>query len=359
MHLTHLVLRNFRNYAQAHLTFSPTVNLILGDNGQGKTNLLEAIYLLSTGRSFRTRSLSDLIRAGEHFFYIEARFQKEGVTQSIKVYYDETTRKVQYNNTIHPHLTALLGILPGVLLSPEDHSLISGSPAERRRFLDLHIAQMDPLYVHHLARYFRALKQRNQLLRTKSDSTLSAWEETMAHSGSYLVMSRKAAISALENPLETWIDLLSDGKDTLAVRYPSAHAETQEEIFTHLLGHWRKTRPKEMHLGSTLSGPHRDDLEITLSGKLAKHFSSEGQKRSVTASLKIAEWQRFKESTGATPLIGIDDFGIQLDPKRLTQFQEQMKTLNQVFLTSPQPLSMNLFDSAAQIIRIENGAVLV
>ena len=222
MFLKRLLLRNFRNYAQAEVVFSPSVNLIQGDNGQGKTNLLEAIHLVSTGRSFRANSLSDLIRFGESFFYLEAEFQKEGVSQSLKIYYDENTRKVQYNQTVYPTLTSLLGILPSVLLSPDDLSLVSGNPAERRRFLDLHIAQTDPLYVHNLGRYFKAMKQRNHLLRSKSEAAIQAWEQMMAQSASYLVQKRKQAALSLKIPSSQWMEILSRRQDAIDIHYQSS-----------------------------------------------------------------------------------------------------------------------------------------
>ncbi len=339
MHLTRLVLRNFRNYAHAEVSFSPKVNLILGNNGQGKTNLLEAIYLISTGRSFRTRKLSELIRKGESQFYLEAEFYAQGITQSIKITYDELSRKVQHNSTVYTQFTSLLGILPGVLLSPEDHLLVSGSPAERRRFLDIHIAQIDPLYIHHLARYFRAMKQRNHLLKLRSESTLGAWEEMMAHSGSYLIEKRESAIRALRAPLKEWMHLLSHGKDQLSVGYDASIACSDRNPIEHLQEQWFKSRQRELHYGTTLIGPHRDDLQIHISDQDAKNYSSEGQKRCGAASLRIAQWQQFKEKLDSPPLMGIDDFGIQLDSERQSILQRQMGTLSQVFLTSPQALT--------------------
>jgi DNA replication and repair protein RecF len=354
MHLTHLVLRNFRNYAHAEVSFSPKVNLILGNNGQGKTNLLEAIYLISTGRSFRTRKLSELIRKGESQFTLEAEFYAQGVTQNLTITYAEQTRKVQHNHTVYSQFTSLLGILPGVLLAPEDHQLVSGSPAERRRFLDIHIAQIDPQYLHHLARYFRAMKQRNQLLKERSESTLSAWEEMMAHSGSYLIERRESAIHALRAPLIEWMDLLSLGKDKLAVTYDPSAAKLEGDPISHLKEQWFKARPREMQFGSTLIGPHRDDLQFHISDQDAKHYSSEGQKRCTAASLRIAEWQQFKEKLDSPPLMGIDDFGIQLDAERQKILQQQLGGLSQVFLTSPQALPL---ETSFHTIHVNRGTL--
>jgi DNA replication and repair protein RecF len=362
MFLKRLLLRNFRNYKQAEAVFSPSVNLIQGENGQGKTNLLEAIHLVSTGRSFRAHSLSDLISFGESFFYLEAEFYKESVTQSLKIYYDEKTRKVQYNQTVYSTLNSLLGILPSVLLSPDDLSLVSGNPAERRRFLDLHIAQTDPLYVHHLGRYFKAMKQRNHLLRSKSESAIQAWEQIMAQSASYLVQKRKKAATSLQIPAAQWMEILSRKQDSIDISYHSSLSlpSDNHDVVLHFQQFWQKMRPKEMHIGATLVGPHRDDLAIHLAEKSAKVFSSEGQKRSCISSLRFAEWEQMSETLGDPPILGIDDFGIQLDKERRMQLKSHLSRFSQVFLTSPVQLQDHFSEGIpVQILTIEKGTILI
>ena len=351
MFLKRLALRNFRNYKHADVVFSPSVNLIHGDNGQGKTNLLEAIHFVSTGRSFRANNLGDLIHFGETFFYLEAEFQKDDVSQELKIYYDENTRRVQYNQTVYPSLNSLLGILPSVLLSPDDLSLITGNPGERRRFLNIHIAQTDPLYVHHLGRYFKAMKQRNHLLRTKREDAIQAWEHMMAQSASYLVKKRLAAAEAFKSPSSRWMQILSNDRDAITVHYQSSLPANEPAHFQQL---WQKNRPREMHMGTTLLGPHRDDLAIHLSGKLAKTFSSEGQKRSCISSLRFAEWEQMAEVIGHPPILGIDDFGIQLDKDRQFQLKAHLPQFKQVFLTSPYSLQS---DFNAHILSVEKGQI--
>lgn len=360
MFIKRLLLRNFRNYGEAIATFSDSINLIQGENGHGKTNLLEAIHLISTGRSFRANALSDLIAFGQSFFYLEAEFFKEGVTQNIKVYYDENTRKVQYNETVYPNLTSLLGILPSVLLSPDDLSLVSGTPAERRRFLDIYIAQTDPLYIHHLGRYFKAMKQRNYLLRAKSEISMEAWEQMMAQSASYLIPKRKSAIAQLKEPTSKWMKILSRGQDEIAIDYQSSIPlpKTEGDLCVHLQKTWEKMRPRDLHLGMTHSGPHRDDLLIHLSGKPAKTFSSEGQKRSCISSIRFAEWEQMASTLDQLPLLGIDDFGIQLDRERQMQLKTHLPKFRQVFLTSPFALESDFSEKVSpHVLRIEKGTV--
>ncbi len=356
MTLQHLVLRHFRNYEQAHITFGPSVNLLYGDNGQGKTNLLEAIHLISTGRSFRTQRLSDLIQTGASYFYVEAHFIKDGISQSLKLFYDDKTRKVQYNNTVHSHFTAVLGVLPGILLSPEDHALISGSPSERRRFIDMHIAQIDPLYIYHLARYFRAMKQRNHLLKSRTEQTLASWEQAMAPSAAYIIEKRQHAISNLLLPISKWMESLSLGKDGLQAEYDcsiSLRNTESKDLLRLLLSHWEKHRSKEIHSGSTLFGPHRDDLNFCISEKDAKYFSSEGQKRCASAALRFAQWEQIHTFLGEKPLLSIDDFGIQLDRQRRDLLQNKLAEFGQVFLTTPSFLPID----RSQAIHIESGRI--
>ncbi len=352
MHLTYLKLQNFRNYEHVELAFSPKVNVFWGRNGQGKTNLLEAIRFLSTGRSFRTQRLQDLIREGQTHFYIEAHFVKNEITQSLKIYYDGNSKKIIYNDTSYPYLSALLGILPSALLSPDDIALIAGSPAERRRFLDLHIAQIDPLYLFYLSRYYKAMKQRNELLRSRNVETLAQWEQVMIPAAGYLIAKRKSAAQQLQEASAQWMELFSRD-EKLGLVYGSFLQSASEEDLCHkLASHWQAARNKEMHYGTTLAGPHRDDLSIHLSGREAKHFSSEGQKRSCIAALRFAEWQHMQQRLEASPLLAIDDFGIQLDSERHAQLRDHLTHFGQVFVTSPHSIN-----SAFREFSIENGTI--
>ena len=361
MHLKRILLRNFRSYAQNEVFFSPSINFIQGKNGQGKTNLLEAIYLISTGRSFRTHNLSDLISFGERFFYLEAEFEKEGVSQTLTIYYDQNGRKVQHNETAYSTLHSLLGIIPSILLAPDDLSLITGSPSERRRFLDLHIAQTDPSYLYHLGRYFKAMKQRNHLLRSPSLSTISAWEQMMAQSASELVAKRKQAVSELGSKLKKWVDLLSQNQDEIQLHYHTSPAALIDapSIVDYLQKGFEKMRPKEKEIGNTLIGPHRDDLSIQLSHKSAKSFSSEGQKRGCISAIRFAEWEQMSAVLTHKPLLGIDDFGIQLDAGRQNQLKSHLSQFKQVFLTSPLFTKEDLHPlSSYKVLQIEKGNIL-
>ncbi|HSX11152.1 MAG TPA: DNA replication/repair protein RecF [Chlamydiales bacterium] len=328
MFLRSLYLRNFRNYVEAEVHFDPRLNVFFGDNAQGKTNLLEAIYLIATGRSFRTQTLAELIRSGESFFHLEAEIVRDSVTQRIKLTYDGQNRHLQLDANSYASFHPLLGILPSVLYTPHDTELISGSPSIRRRFLNLHLAQSDPLYVHHLTRFWRAMKQRNCLLRTRSSESLDCWEIEMAQSADYIVKVRQEMIKELKEPLHKQSQKLSSDKESheLSIQLSQGKAYLQQ---------LQKNRPREMELGLTLIGPHRDDLSLLIDSKPARLFASEGQKRTAIAALRLAEWERLTHRIGAPALMSIDDLGLHLDVGRQQLLRTSLEHLGQVFITTP------------------------
>lgn len=334
MTIKRIYLRDFRNYAEAVVDFGPAINVLVGDNAQGKTNLLEAIGLLITGRSFRTTHLSELIRFGAHAFYLEALFEKNGIEQILKFAYDGNERKIIHNATSLPSLSALLGILHGVILSPEDRSLVKGSPQTRRHFLDLLLAQANPLYLHHLSRYWKALKQRNALLKCRSLDTISVWEEQMALSAAFLTCRRAQTVSELERLSQT--ETLATERLELGYRSSalSAAGADTEALHLYFLKQFEKHRKRECDLGITLTGPHRDDLNILLQGKEARQFASEGQQRGCVAALKLAQWKWLHALTEAPPALCIDDLGVSFDPTREEELYKRMQNLGQVFITT-------------------------
>ncbi len=350
MHINKLSLSLFRNYENTTLSFSPEVNLIRGENAQGKTNLLEALYFLCTGRSFRTLHFTDFIPYGKPYFHIEAEYVKDGISGTLKASFDGQVRKLYHNDTAFASFSSLLGLLPIVLISPQDLALVSGAPADRRRFLDLHLAQSDPLYVHHLGRYLKAVKQRNILLKQKSEESLEAWEKILALSAAYLLEKRVEALTKLLPIAKECLEQLTDGDDTLDLKYlptlPPDCPYVASEIFEEL----RKNRRRELACGMTLLGPHRDDLAIFIDGQEAKSFASEGQKRGAVTALRLAEWQSLKSTTGYPPLLGIDDFGIHLDTRRYALVQKRIQGLGQVFLTTPNPVDPTFLCHATFLI---------
>lgn len=339
MYLKALYLHNFRSYEEGLFEFSPAVNVIRGPNAQGKTTLVEAIYFLTTGRSFRTSQTADLIRHGASHFYIEAAFVKHGIEQKLRVHYSGNERRITYNATTYPSLSSLLGILQGVVIHPDDTDIIKGAPAARRQLLDLMLAQGDPLYVHHLTRYDRAMRQRNHLLRARCEATIDSWEYEMANSAAYIVQQRSQAASSILNQGKHHYTVLCGAKEALGLTYKAHGAgESPLDDLSLLRGIYRdqysRHRSREMDLGATLTGPHKDDLAVTLDEKEARSFGSEGQQRSCVVALRLAEWDQLRAACQEMPLMLIDDIGMSLDGMRRKQLVANFRQLSQVFVTT-------------------------
>jgi DNA replication and repair protein RecF len=339
MYLKSIYLKNFRIYKEKYIEFSPQINVIWGANATGKTTILEAVYYLISGKSFRTEKPQDLIAAGESFFYIEAHFLKHGILQTIKVSFDGKDRKIFYNSTKLQTATNLLGILQGVLMTPDDVDLVKGSPQIRRHFFDLQIAQTDPLYVHYLTRYSKAMQQRNCLLRRKSSTAIESFEHEMAVAAAYITLERHHLVKDLACLSGSLHGRLSGQHEILNVQYKthSGNNLDQAKLKQYHLELFKKNRSREMELGVTLSGPHKDDLVIFLNEKEARQFASEGQQRSAVSSLRLSEWARLKKTSESSPLMLIDDLGISLDHNRKEKLLTHLSSLNQVFITLTEP----------------------
>ncbi len=320
MFLKSLYLRNFRNYTEAQIHFGPRINVISGANAQGKTNLLEAIYLLSCGRSFRTAHLSELIQKGKSAFYLEAVIIKNDLPETLRLYFDGKTRKFQYNSTIYNTFNSLLGVMPSILHAPSDIDLISSAPTMRRRFLNIHLAQHNPLYVHHLLRYHKAMKQRNFLLKERQTDGIECWEEEMASSADYIMHQRREMLQDIQKKLRAFASTF-DYLEEIEIETYSTFS-SKEAFLLEL----QKGRKRELLYGSTLIGPHREDFQILLNKFPAKSFASEGQKESCSFSLRLAEWERLCEKTELAVLMSIDDFAVHLDDKRSEIFQQSLQS---------------------------------
>ncbi len=348
MQLRSLYLKNFRIYEEAYFEFGPHINMICGANAVGKTTILEALYLLMAGRSFRTTQTADLIKNGASGFYIEASFVKYGITQNLKFSYEGKERKIVYNSTCLQSSGHLIGLLQGVLHVPDDVQLVKGSPLLRRHFLDLQIAQTDPLYIHHLTRYNRAMRQRNVLLRGKNPATLDMWEKEMAVASAYITQQRSNTVGHLSKLSSQLHHDLVGTHECFALQYKT-DVKDFGSLREYYIDLFKKHRNREMDLGITLYGPHKDDLLIELDQTEARYFASEGQQRSCVSTLRMAEWMRLKNIGEEAPLFFIDDLGISLDSDRRRKLLGYLTDLNQVFLTLTQPIDMDCETHLIQI----------
>lgn len=351
-----ITLRNFRNLANQTVHFSQGINAICGENGVGKTNLLEALFLLSTGRSFRSNQLKDCIKAGEDAFFLEISFTQQDVLQEITIGFNGKEKRIRINGVQYPTFSSLVGHLPFVFINPGDIQLIQGNPNERRRFINLLLAQSDPLYVHHLIRYSHALKARNALLKAKKTDSIESWEALMAKSANYLVEKRMDLSREIQSPVSDLFQKLFQTKVDLSLRYRNTlQVSTLDEIAAQL----KRFRSKDLQWGSTQIGPHRDDLHLQINQKDAKAFASEGQKRCILTATKLAEWRHLKEKTNCPPLFAMDDFSIHLDSLRFDSLLTHIETLPQVLITTPSDHNLKFFSKDLPLSKffIDNGIV--
>lgn len=319
----------FRNFARRDFVFHPGINQIVGENGTGKTNLLEALCLFSTGRSFRTSQLLELVQKEKDSFQLEISYEKNGVEGVLHLSVKEGERKMKHNATEFTGFSNLLGLLPSVIYAPSDLKLIEDSPNFRRRFLNIHISQTDPVYPQQLLRYSKIILQRNALLKQNQSDAMDIWEGELAKSSLYIMQKRKQAIEELSSLMKERYSYLSQKKEEPSISYlPCIKGVPTADL-------WAKSRSKEMERGFTLIGPHRDDFAIQLFNEMAKGFASEGQKRTLIAALKLSENKRLEQ-----PFLAIDDFCAHLDQFRKALLMNQVKTQGQVFITTPEKLDL-------------------
>jgi len=309
------------------------MNIIVGENAQGKTTILEAIHVLGLAKSHRTPLDAPLIREGEAFAKAQARCDLAGRHERLEVVISEQGKRIRRNDIEHPRLSDHIGHLNAVMFAPEDLELVKGSPAERRRFLDQGISQFDRRHIRHLARYRKLLKERNEYLKTlakkkkEPDSLLDVLGEQLAHYAKKIIAARKDFIGELGKIAGTIYAKLS-AEDPIEIRYePSVDAEGFEEAL-------RQKLRIDILTGSTSIGPHRDDCGLYSGKEPFKTKGSQGQFRTLAISLKLAVVEIIRKTRGATPVILLDDVFSELDEKRQEKLLRLLDKDGQVFITT-------------------------
>ena len=318
-------LQNFRNFSSLFCAFSPSVNVITGENAQGKTNLIEALFYLSAMKSFRAQKDDLLIRHGENAAFLKESLHNGQRDFTLEVSLHKAERKRILKNGIPVRRSAdAVGILPAVLFTPDDLELIKAGGGERRRLLDLPLCQMKPLYLDTLARYNRTLRMKRALLKEEitpeNEMLLDTYNRSLARYGSLILLERAAYLRELEKEAAPLLSSLSGEKETLKLSYktvsvadPEKSAAENEKLLYERLSALLKS---EFEAGACLSGVHRDDILIELNGYPARAYASQGQMRSIALSLKLAERELLKKGTSSLPVLLLDDVLSELDPGR-------------------------------------------
>ena len=359
MILEKLSLINYKNIQTATLELSPKINCLIGQNGVGKTNVLDAIYYLSFCHSANNPMDSQVIRHGEEFFMIEGKYNEDiaiscGFKRGSKKHFKN--HKKEYKR-----LSEHIGLIPVVMVSPSDTLLIDGGSEERRRLMDMVISQYDRSYIEHLNRYNKALLQRNTMLKADDEpniDVISLWEEQMAMAGEQIYQKREAFVKEMVPIFQRFYETISGNREQVALNYVS-HCQRGP-----LLEVIQRDRFKDRAVGYSLHGIHRDDLEIALGGHQMKREGSQGQHKTFVIALKLAQFDFLKRTnTKTTPLLLLDDIFDKLDAKRVEQIVSLVagNEFGQIFITDTNRDHLDQILSASshdyKIFFVEDGNV--
>ncbi len=316
MILKSVALNHFRNYSDLSLEFDKGTNILYGDNAQGKTNVLESVYVSGTTRSHKGSKDRELIQFGEEEAHIRTVVEKKEKIYQIDMHIKKSRSKgIAINKIPIKRAAELFGILNIVFFSPEDLNIIKNGPSERRRFLDVELCQLDKIYLFHLTNYNRILNQRNKLLkdinfRPELKDTLPVWDMQLIDYGKKIIASRKKFVNRLNEIVYEIHKKISGDREELILRYePDAEEEKLEEELM-------KNQERDLKLGMTSVGPHRDDMCFLIRDIDIRRFGSQGQQRSCALSLKLSEIELVKESIQETPVLILDDVLSELDSSR-------------------------------------------
>jgi len=337
MYIQKLKIENFRNYENQEIEFDKNVNIIYGDNAQGKTNILESIFICSLGKSFRTNKEKELINKEKEYAKLEMKSSKED--RDIKINFEINEKKKFSINGIPVKKTSdILGKNYIVLFTPEDITILKNEPNKRRRFLNIMISQLRPMYVHLLNQYNKTIEQRNIYLKQikyegKSISNLDIWDEQIVELGSKIYEYRKEFIEKINEKIYDIHLKTTENKEQIKVKYISNAGKNYLESL-------QKNKNSDIQKGYTQIGIHRDDFEIYINNNPVSIYGSQGQKRTTIISLKLAEANVIFDEIGERPVILLDDFMSELDKKRIQGLFENIKE-NQVIITCTDSFKIN------------------
>ncbi len=367
MKLDRLSLRNFRNYEILESAFSPGVNLIVGDNAQGKTNLLEAVFYLSTGRSFRTRREMELILFHREFADLEGTVTDQARQQNLRavLFAGRKPRQLFLNGVKKKSHGEMNGILTTVLFCPEDLMVLKAGAAARRRFLDQALCQLRPRYEAALVEYNRILEQKSRILRDRFENAsllevLPEYSRRLCQVGAILISYRARFLKSLGEAATRFHQEFSGGRETLEIPYrtvstvedPFAPLSALEQaLLTHLDSHYGA----ELESAQCLTGPHKDDFDALLDGLSLKSYGSQGQTRTAAISLKLAQRELARRDTGEEPVLLLDDVLSELDPGRQDFVLNQIQS-GQVFITC---CEKDRLTKIGQVLQIQAGNLIL
>ncbi len=353
MRIKNIKLNNFRNYDELNISLDKGINIFYGDNAQGKTNIIEAIFVSSIGKSFRTNKDSELIKIGENSSNIEVEF--ENSDREGKINLEISDKKiVKYNDIKLKRLSEILGKIYVVLFTPDDINILKGSPSERRKFLNIMISQLRPLYMFDLSEYLKTMNQRNIYLKqikydNKPEDMLDIWDSKLAELGMKIFLYRKEFIEKISNKICDIHSNITNNDEKIEISY-SFNCDSKKQYLEEL----RKTRKIDIQKCYTTFGIHRDDFFIKINDNLISSYGSQGQHRTAILSLKISELQIIYEEVGEYPVLLLDDFMSELDNERRLNLLKNIDN-NQIIITCTDKEFFNKLN--AKFYNVSNGKI--
>ena len=351
-------LTNFRNYDSLNLEFDKGTNILYGDNAQGKTNVLEAIYLSSITKSHKGSKDQDIIKFGENESHIRTYLEKDGDTYKVDMHLRKSGSKViAVNGQKLKKAAGLLGLLNVVFFSPEDLSIIKNGPSERRRFIDMELCQLDSFYLYNLNNYNKIVNQRNKLLKDiytnySLKDTLDIWDSQLISYGSKIIERRVAFINQLNEIIYDIHKKLSGEKEEILIKYePNVLIEDFEKKL-------KQNQEKDIKLKMTTVGPHRDDICIDVNGIDIRKFGSQGQQRTAALSLKLSEIELVKKITKDTPVLLLDDVLSELDSNRHKYLLDSIGNIQTIITCTGLDDFVNDRFEINKVFKVSNGKIV-
>lgn len=361
MKINQISLKNFRNYQECSLEFHPFINLLIGQNAQGKTNLLEAIYILSLSKSFKTNIIDEMIYFQEEFAKIQGVSESNHREHQLEIVLSHLGKKAIIDRKEIKKSSDYVGYLNVVLFIPEDLMLIKGSPKQRRKLIDMEISKISPIYMYNLNKYHKLLKERNMYLKKlhenkkSADDYLEVLSEQMAQLQVNLIHKRIEFVELLNDISSSIYDYISQQNESLKIEYKSIYKTIDYET---IFQRYQKNYQRDILYSQTMDGLHKDDLLMYLNDKNAVLYASQGQQRSIVLSLKIGLLELIKKEIGEYPILLLDDVLSELDDMRKTKLLNLIQDKVQTFLTSTSidGIHHQIIENAKKIY-IENGKV--
>lgn len=368
MVIDYLEFSNFRNYNRGKVTFSPTVNIFFGQNAQGKTNLLEAVYYLSLGRSFRSRREEEFIKKGEDSFFLRGNFTEEDQSLLVELGHDGKEFRGKINGVVIKRKSDVFGRVGVVLFSPDDLQLIKGGPQNRRDFLDLYLSQAYPKYRYAYYQFYKVLQQKNNLLKQIRDGKaspglLDVWNESMVDKASEVICQRIEALYLLMPIAKEFHHEISGHRESLEFEYLSFAGKRITECGT--LKKWltdvlSTIKREEIIRGNSLIGPHRDDLLLKLEKGLdLRSYGSQGQQRTAVLALKMAMVEFIEQKRGKRPLLLLDDVLSEFDDGRKQSLLKLLTDTTQTVVTTADKNCSHIFGSSVRLFNVEAGKIAI